>query len=478
MAKVYLVGAGCGAIELYTLKAMKCIQEADCIIYDQLIDKQILDYCKSDCEKIYVGKIAHHHTMPQEKMNELLVEKAKQYHKVVRLKGGDVYVFGRGGEEAEFLYNEGIDFEVVPGISSSIGGLAYAGIPVTHRGLSGGFQVYTGALRKDEDRKFDFHTMLDDYTTYIFLMSMSKKEKIVQGFLEAGKDPKTCCAIVSQASLPSQKCVIGTLENIIEKFNENPVPMPGIIVVGNVIKKQEILNFYERKPLFGKKILVTTVGVDHYLKDEFIELGGNVKEIMTGNVTYLDAKIPQIKDNLIFTSKHGAIGFMKVFMKQYHDVRMLYGVRIIAIGKKTNEVLNSYGLNADYIPKVANSICLNQELKELIKDEEVYVVQGDTTSIELDHHKIIVYTNREIEIDDSNEDYDYALFTCASSVYRTLKNTHISANTFVSMGPLTTKAIQECYPDSYILEVERPVKKKMVEIVLKEEKPCFIEEDV
>lgn len=469
MAKVYLVGAGCGAIELYTLKAMTCIQEADCLIYDQLIDKQILDYCKSDCEKIYVGKIAHHHTMPQEKMNELLVEKAKIYDKVVRLKGGDVYVFGRGGEEAEFLFNQGIDFEVVPGISSAIGGLAYAGIPVTHRGLSGGFQVYTGALRKNEDRQFDFYTMLDDYTTYIFLMSMSKKEKIVHGFLEAGKNPQTCCAIVSNATLPNQKCVIGTLENIIEKFNENPVPMPGIIVVGNVIEKQEILNFYERKPLFGKNIFVTTVGVDHYLKNEFLELGANVKEMITGEVEYLDVELPQIKDNLIFTSKHGAIGFMKNFMKQYHDVRMLYGVRIIAIGKKTNEVLNSYGLNADYIPKVANGMCLNQELKELIKDEEVYVVQGDTTSIVMEHQKIIVYTNKETQMLDINEDYDYALFTCASSVYRTLKNTHISANTFVSMGPMTTKAIQECYPDSYILEVERPVKKKLVEIILKEE---------
>lgn len=469
MAKVYLVGAGCGAIELYTLKAMKCIQEADCLIYDQLIDKQILDYCKNDCEKIYVGKIAHHHTMPQEKMNELLVEKAKIYDKVVRLKGGDVYVFGRGGEEAEFLYHQGIDFEVVPGISSAIGGLAYAGIPVTHRGLSGGFQVYTGALRKNEDRQFDFHSMLDDYTTYIFLMSMSKKEKIVQGFLEAGKNPQTCCAIVSNASLPNQKCVIGTLGNIIEKYNENPVPMPGIIVVGNVIKKQDILNFYERKPLFGKNIFVTTVGVDHYLKNEFLELGANVKEMITGEVKYLDVELPLIKDNLIFTSKHGAIGFMKNFMKQYHDVRMLHGIRIIAIGKKTNEVLNSYGLNADYIPKIANSICLNQELKELIKDEDVYVVQGDTTSITMNHQKIIVYTNKETQMLDINEDYDYALFTCASSVYRTLKNTHISTNTFVSMGPMTTKAIQECYPDSYILEVERPVKKKMVEMILKEE---------
>lgn len=470
MGKVYLVGAGCGAIELYTLKAMKCIQEADCLIYDQLIDKQILDYCKDDCERIYVGKIAHHHTLSQDKMNTLMLEKAKTYHSVVRLKGGDVYVFGRGGEEGEYLYQNGIDFEVVPGISSAIGGLAYAGIPVTHRGLSGGFQVYTGSLRKDEERVFDFSSMLDDYTTYIFLMSMSKKEKIVQGFLDAGKKKETPCAIVSHASFPDQRCIIGTLENIIDQFNKHPLPNPGMIVVGNVIKKHEVLNFYERKALFGKRILVTTVGVDHYLKDKFNDLGAYVKEIITGEIKYLETKIPFIQDNLIFTSKHGVIGFMNNFMKQYHDVRKLNGVRIIAIGKKTNEILNQYGLNADYVPQNANSVCLNQELKELITNEKIYVVQGDTTSIELPHQKITVYTNQKTIIEDDYEHYDYVLFTCASSVYRTLEKTHISANCYVSMGPLTSLAIHECYPDSQILELKKPIKKDMINIVLKEVK--------
>lgn len=163
MGKVYLVGAGCGALDLYTVKAMKCIQKADCLIYDHLIDEEILEYCPNHCELIYVGKKAHHHTMKQEEINELLVEKSKQYRHVVRLKGGDVYVFGRGGEEAKLLYENNIDFEVVPGVSSAIAGLDYAGIPITHRGISGGFQVYTAQLRYQENRNFDYTKMLDDY---------------------------------------------------------------------------------------------------------------------------------------------------------------------------------------------------------------------------------------------------------------------------------------------------------------------------
>lgn len=477
MGKVYLVGAGCGALELYTVKAMKCIEQADCVIYDQLVDKQILHYCPDHCETIYVGKIAHHHTLPQDKINELLVEKAGQYDHVVRLKGGDVYVFGRGGEEAEYLYDHDVEFEVVPGISSSIGGLAYAGIPVTHRGLSGGFQVMTGVLKKGEDREFDFSSMLDDYMTYIFLMSMAKKEKIVKGFLEAGKDPNTGCAIVSHASMPNQKSIVGTLKTILQLFELNPVPMPGIIVVGNSVKIHEKLNFFERKPLFGKSILVTTVGRDHYLKDALLNLGANVTEIMTGQVIYLECKLPKIKDNLIFTSKHGVIGFMKAFMKQYHDVRKLSGIRIIAIGQKTNRILNQYGLNADYISSMQNSHSLNIELEKLIHNEEIYVVQGDMTSITLDHHPIQVYTNQIAQIENINEHFDYGLFTCGSSVQRVLEYTDASVNTFISMGPTTTKAIEECYPDSYILELEKPDKSKMVDCILKEENGCFIEED-
>lgn len=477
MGKVYLVGAGCGALELYTVKAMKCIKEADCLIYDQLIDKQILHYCQESCEQIYVGKIAHRHTLPQDQINELLAEKAMQYDCVVRLKGGDVYVFGRGGEEGVYLYDHGIDFEVVPGVSSAIGGLAYAGIPVTHRGLSGGFQVCTGVLRQGEEREFDFSTMLDDYTTYIFLMSMAKKEKIVAGFLKAGKDPQTGCAIVSHASMPNQKCVIATLGTILEKFELNPVPMPGIIVVGNSVKMHEKLNFFERKPLFGRHILVTAVGHDHYLRDTLSDLGADVKEIMTGQIVYLDPVIPQIKDNLVFTSRHGVIGFMKVYTKQYHDVRKLHGVRIVAIGKKTNQALNEFGLNADYVSVYGHGEGLNKELKQFVKDEELFVVQGDVTAVTMKHQKIQVYKNKETAIEDINDFFDYACFTCASSVHRILQQTHMCANTFVSMGPATTRAINDCYPDSYILEMDKPDKAKMIDCILKGEMECFIEED-
>lgn len=478
MGKVYLVGAGCGALELYTVKAMTCIQNADCLIYDQLVDKQILHYCPAHCETIYVGKIAHHHTLSQEKINQLLVDKAKEYECVVRLKGGDVYVFGRGGEEGEYLYDHEIEFEVIPGISSAIGGLAYAGIPVTHRGLSGGFQVMTGVLKQGEEREFDFSSMLDDYITYIFLMSMAKKEKIVKGLLAAGKDPDTGCAIVSHASMPNQKCIVGTLKTILSLFELDPLPMPGIIVVGNSVKMHEKLNFFARKPLFGRRILVTTVGRDHYLKDALSALGAHVNEIMTGQVVYLEPDLPKIKDNLVFTSKHGVIGFMRAFMHQYHDLRKLNGVRIIAIGEKTNEILNQHGLNADYIASMQNGESLNNELNTLIHDEEVYVVQGDVTSIQMDHQKIKVYTNQIAAIEDLSEQFDYGLYTCGSSVERIFRNTHVKIKTFISMGPATSKTIEKCYPESKIIELEKPDKGKMVECILKEENKCFIEEDV
>ena len=293
MGKVYLVGAGCGDLDLYTVKAMNCIKNADCLVYDALIDDEILNSCKAGCEKIYVGKHAHNHALPQEEICLLLVEKSKQYGNVVRLKGGDVYVFGRGGEEGQVLCEHGVDFEVVPGVSSCMAGLAYAGIPITHRGLSGGFQVYTAQLKHNEQRQFDFSKMLDDYCTYVFLMGMSKLQMIVSGFLEAGKNPKTPIAIVSNATLPHQESMAGTLDTIIDLFNANPLPTPGIIVVGAVVQMREYLNFYENKPLFHKKILATTIGEDHELKHDLKALGANVSEVMVGKVTYEDCVIPE-----------------------------------------------------------------------------------------------------------------------------------------------------------------------------------------
>lgn len=471
MGKVYLVGAGCGDLDLYTVKAMKCIQKADCLVYDALIDDDILNACKETCEKIYVGKHAHHHAMPQEKICELLVEKSHQYEHVVRLKGGDVYVFGRGGEEGQVLAENGVDFEVVPGVSSCMAGLAYAGIPITHRGLSGGFQVYTAQLKHNEERQFDFSKMLDDYCTYVFLMGMSKLKMIVEGFLEAGKNPTTPIAIVSNATLPHQQSLQGTLETILDLFSKNPLPTPGIIVVGNVVKMREYLNFYENKPLFHKKILATTIGLDHELKEELRGLGADVDEVMVGKVTYENCIIPELSGYLVFTSKHGVIGFMKNYLNQYHDLRGLVNVKIVAIGEKNNNALKAYHLSADFIPSSADSDVLNKELKEIVKNEPVYLARGHLpVGFNLDRKELFVYKNSEVAISNQECHYDFGLFTSASSVERFKKANNSTIDTFVSIGKHTSKAIRTWYGENVkLIEVTQPSKKAMVQACIKED---------
>ncbi len=470
MGKVYLVGAGCGALDLYTVKAMKCIQEADCLVYDQLVDHRILDYVKNECECIYVGKQASLHAMKQEDINQLLVKKSHQYNNVVRLKGGDVFVFGRGGEEAQVLFDAHVDFEVVPGLSSVTAGLAYAGIPITHRGMSGGFQVYTGSLRQNEERLFDFSTMLDDYCTYVFLMSMSKLSNIVNGFLEAGKNKDTPVAIVSHASMPSQQVLCGTLSSIIKQFEMTPLPNPGIIVVGEVVKMREVLNVFENKPLFSKKCLITMVGKDRYLSDNLNSMGAHTTSVMSGAIEYLKTPINLEKGVLIFTSQHGVIGFMNNLLEQYHDVRILSQVDIVCIGNKTNEVLRRYGLNADFIPSVADSDCLNKELISFIDGKKVYLVKGENkTNIQSYDEEFVVYRNKDVNIIDKEDHYDYGFFTCASSVKRFYEANHSTIDTFVSIGKHTTQMIKKCYGDVHILESKEASKKSMLEIVLRGE---------
>ena len=463
MGKVALVGAGCGNLDLYTVRAIELISTCDCLVYDSLIDNEIIEKTKEDCERIFVGKRANHHALPQEEINQLLVNKSKEYALTVRLKGGDVYVFGRGGEEGEELFKNQVEFEVVPGVSSCTGGLAYAGIPITHRGVSGGFQVYTSQLRSNQEREFDFTMMLDDYCTYVFLMGIRKLEMIVNGFLEAGKHPKTPIAIVSNASLAKQRTLVSTLDCMVEDFNNHPLPMPGIIVVGNVVNMRQYLNFFETKPLFGENILVTVVGNDHMLTKALRQQGANVQEVQTGSIEYVDIELPSLEGTFVFTSKHGVIGFMKAYKKQYQDVRKLANVKIVAIGEKTNACLQEYGLCADMIPSDWNSDSLQQECA---LDDAVWFT-ADIAHAKINcKKKLIVYRNVECTIMEEIGHYDYALFTCASSVERFKKQNDSSISTFISIGKFTTKAVKACYGDVNIIETNVASKEAMLECLI------------
>jgi len=243
MGKVYLTGAGPGDIELMTVKALRVVKEADVIIYDRLANPEILEEAKNGCEFVYVGKEDGRHIMPQDDINEVIYQNALKYENVVRLKGGDPFVFGRGGEEALYLLERDIKFDIIPGITSAISAPAYAGIPVTHRGVAVSFRVVTGhesPNKKVSQIPWDnFKT--DD--TIVFLMGLHNLPKISKKLMEIGKDKDYPVAVISKGTTADQSVVVGTLENIVEKAKD--VPTPALIVVGKVVELREQLNWFK-----------------------------------------------------------------------------------------------------------------------------------------------------------------------------------------------------------------------------------------
>ncbi|MCT7583352.1 uroporphyrinogen-III C-methyltransferase [Aliarcobacter butzleri] len=242
MPKVYLTGAGPGDVELLTLKAVKAIQNADILIYDRLVNPEILELAKKECELIYVGKEDKKHTLPQEDINELIYQASLKYENVVRLKGGDPFVFGRGAEEALYLKQKGIKFEIIPGITSAIAVPAYAGIPVTHRGLTTSFRVVTGHENpKKKISQIEWETFLND-ETIIFLMGYHNIEIISSKLLSLGKRKDYPCAVISKGTTTEQKVVVGTLEDIVEKSKDLPTPV--MIVIGEVVNLREQISWF------------------------------------------------------------------------------------------------------------------------------------------------------------------------------------------------------------------------------------------
>ena len=243
MGKVYLTGAGPGDVELLTLKAARVIKEADVVIYDRLANPAILEMAKDGCEFVYVGKEDGRHIMPQDDINEVIYQNALKHGNVVRLKGGDPFVFGRGGEEAAYLFERDIKFEIIPGITSAISAPAYAGIPVTHRGVAVSFRVVTG--HESPNKKVsqipweNFKT--DD--TIVFLMGLHNLPKISKKLMEIGKEKDYPVAVISRGTTKDQKVVVGTLENIVEKAKD--IPTPALIVVGHVVELREQLKWFE-----------------------------------------------------------------------------------------------------------------------------------------------------------------------------------------------------------------------------------------
>jgi uroporphyrinogen III methyltransferase / synthase len=246
LGKVYLVGAGPGDPGLMTVKGLECLRRADVIVYDRLVDESILNEAGPKAEKIYVGKASSHHTLEQEAINRLLVEKAKQGKRVVRLKGGDPFVLGRGGEEAEALVKNGISFEIIPGVSSAVAVPAYAGIPVTHRGVASSFTVVTGhkALDRSES-KIDWERLAACADTLVILMGMKNLATVVDQLIKYHKPPLTPVAVITEGTTDRQQCVTGTLRDIVEKVKLKSLKPPSVVVIGEVVRFRENLRWFD-----------------------------------------------------------------------------------------------------------------------------------------------------------------------------------------------------------------------------------------
>ncbi len=373
--KVYLVGAGPGDAGLITVKGLRAIQKADCIVYDFHINPRLLTYTREDAEFIYAGKRGGHHEMTQDDINRVLVEKAKEGKVVCRLKGGDPFVFGRGGEEAEVLANEGIIFEIIPGISSVIAVPAYAGIPVTHRRVASAFTVITG--NEDLSKKERIFTHLrasNSDETMIFLMCVKNLETITDKLINEGLNSKTPSAIIRWGTRPEQKVVTGTISEIAKLAKDHKISPPAILVIGEVVSLREKLNWYERKPLYGHRILITRQLTDDYLKLE--ELGAELFVFPTINFsppddfTELDNSIKNIEsyNYIVFPSPRAVNFFFKRFILLGRDVRDLKGVLICVLGQETAHTLKNYGINADIIPDEFNS----EAVAELFKKQVIH----------------------------------------------------------------------------------------------------------
>lgn len=244
MGKVYLTGAGPGDIELLTVKALRVIQQADVIIYDRLANPEILKEAKEGCEMVYVGKEDSHHTLPQEEINEVIYKSSLKYESVVRLKGGDPFVFGRGGEEGIYLYERGVRFEFIPGVTSAVSVPEYAGIPVTHRGVTASFCVVTGhESRGKTESQIPWENFKSD-DTIIFLMGLHRLKHIAVKLIKIGKPKEYPIAVISRGTRVDEQTIVGTLEDIYEKAKD--LPTPALIVVGKVVKLREKLNWFEK----------------------------------------------------------------------------------------------------------------------------------------------------------------------------------------------------------------------------------------
>jgi uroporphyrinogen III methyltransferase/synthase len=484
--KVYIAGAGPGNLGLITLRVMDLIKSVDVIVYDHLINKELLKYANPGVELIYAGKMAGEHIKPQDEINRILIDMAMKGKTVLRLKGGDPFLFGRGGEEALALAEQKIDFEIVPGVSSINAVPLYAGIPLTHRGISSSVVIITGHRHTNEGINEHDWNAIARIDTIVVLMGVAQIKQISQKLIENGRNENDPVAVIRWGTLPMQLTHVCTLKDIIEETHE-PFATPALIIIGKVVGLREELNWFEHLPLFGKRVLITRTEKDSsFLRQSLEQLGAFVIEQPTIQLVEPDDYSPldnAIKgldkyDIIIFTSANAVQRFIDRLWTKDYDIRSFKDARIVAIGPKTAQAIEALRIRVDKIPEEFKAEGLIALLKDDVRGKRILIPRAqEARKVLVDELQrlgamvevVPVYKTVKAEIKHDmhsilKEGVNLAIFTSSSTVinffdmfehnaFDILKHADIAC-----IGPITARTIKDMglevsiQPESYTIE--------------------------
>ena len=473
MGHVTLVGAGPGDPGLLTVKGRQAIAAADVIVYDRLVGPEILALMPNHAEQIDVGKRSCHHPVPQPRINEILLEKAREGKNVVRLKGGDCFLFGRGGEELELLAENGIDFDVIPGVTSALAVPAYAGIPVTHRDFTSSVHIITGHAKKNGELHIDFDALVRHGGTLVFLMSVTSTPNILDGLMQAGMSPDMPAAMVERGTLPRQRKLVATVGTLAQRMREANISSPAILIVGAVCALSDRFDWYDTLPLHGVTVAVTRprqrAGT---LTDRLRGLGADVISYPCIETQDIWPNMPVVEalasleqySWLVLTSPAGVDTLARLLDAAEMDARSLAHLKLAVIGAGTAKKLQERGLRADYIPDVYDSVHLAEGLIRLVRDgERVLMLRAEIGTPELPAllseacvsfddvaiYRTVYRNERSQELAEllARGAVDYVTFTSASTVHGFTgslpADTDLTKFTALCIGPSTQKAAQQ-----------------------------------
>jgi uroporphyrinogen III methyltransferase/synthase len=481
MTKVYLVGAGPGDASLITLRGIQVLKKADIVLYDHLANPSFLNYCKKNTQLIHVGKQKGHHSVQQKEINQHLIDYAKGSTQIVRLKGGDPLIFGRGGEEMEVLKKNNIPYEIVPGITSAIAVPAYAGIPLTHRHLSRSVAFVTGTL---EDGNGIQKKLLPDADTLVFLMAISNLKELCELLIQNTRfEYSTPAALIYNGTTASQKTVLGTLSTIYEKKESEGMTHPSILVVGNVAQLSQSLSWQQYRPLSGKRVIVTRQKEKSSdIMERLCDLGADVIHMPMIEITQdikekkrLTKKLLESFTDIVFTSSNGVDVFFDVLYQEKLDLRLLHGKSMIAVGPKTAECLKKRGIQPDWMPKEMYS---SESIKNLFYEDltgrHIAFPVGKKASRNLANHCrkkggqvtiLPIYdTISPVHIKSRIEPNDIIIFTSPTTVSHLIKSKkwttqHIVA---ITIGPTTTAELKKHHHSYTLIEANETTTESII----------------